>query len=111
MTRKMEVYNTKEKLFNELVTFVRNQIGVYDTPITRDTLIEDELGVTGDDAYDLIISFGKKYKIKVDTFNLGKYFGDEPGLFPINREIKPFTIGHLEKAVMAGRLDEEVINS
>ena len=80
--------------------------------ITRDTLIEDGLGITGDEAEDLIIAFSKKYNVDIGSFNFAKYFYDEPGIFNIqNRVIEPFTVGHLEKAITAGRLDEEVINS
>jgi len=108
----MELYKANEKLFNELVMFVRNQIGVYDTLITRKTLIEDELGVTGDDAEDLLITFSRRYNIDISNFNFTKYFYDEPGVFNLqNRKIEPLTVGHLEKAIIAGRLDEEVINS
>ena len=101
-----------EGRFSELVVFVREQIGEYDMPITRETLIEDGLGVTGDDAEDLIIAVGKKYNVDIRNFNFRKYFYDEPGIFNFkNRKIEPFTISHLEKAIIAGRLDEEVINS
>ena len=101
-----------DKRFTELVTFLRKQIGEYNMPIKRDTLIEDHLGVTGDEAENLIKAFGKKYNISIDNFNLSKYFYGEPGIFDLqNRVIEPFTIAHLEKAIVAGRLDEEVINS
>ena len=101
-----------ENRFAELVAFVREQIGEHVMPITRETLIEDDLGVTGDDAEDLIIALGKKYNINIENFNFRKYFYGEPGVFDFQDQIiKPFTIGHLEKAIVAGRLDEEVINS
>ena len=101
-----------ENRFAELVVFVREQIGEYNMPITRDTLVENSLGVTGGDAEDLIMAFSKKYNVDISNFNFTKYFYDEPGVFNFqNRVIEPFTIGHLEKAVIAGRLDEEVINS
>lgn len=98
-----------------LIAFLRHEIGEDKLPMTRDTLIEDDLGVSGDDAEDLIIAFGKAFNVDVSNFNLGAYFGDEPGGFLIwwrkPRELKPFTIGHLEKAMLAGRLDDTVINS
>ena len=101
-----------ENRFAELAAFVSQQVGRYDVSITRGTLIEDDLGVTGGDADDLIIAFSKKYNVNIDDFDFRKYFYDEPGIFNLqNRIIKPFTVGHLEKAIIAGRLDEEVINS
>jgi len=98
--------------FNELVLFIRDQIREYKMPITRDTLIEDDLGVTGDEANELLINFSRKYNVNISNFNFSKYFYDEPGVFNIqNRKIEPFTVGHLEKAIMVGCLDEKVINS
>ena len=101
-----------EKRFTELVAFVRNTIGEYEMPIKRETLIEDDLGCSGDEADELIIAFGIKYNIDIGNFDFSKYFYDEPGIFNLqNRIIAPFTVGHLEKGIIAGRLDEEVINN
>ena len=99
-----------EILFTELVSFIRKQSGEDKMPITRETSIEDDLGITGDDAYDLIIAFGKKYNIDVSGFIFTKYFNDEPSMFDTTRKVEPFTIGHLEKAMIARRLDEEIMN-
>jgi len=97
--------------FEDLVFFLQKQTGANKT-ITKDTLIEDDLGVTGDDAEDLIIMFSKRYNVKIDNFAFSKYFYGEPNPFVSqNHKIKPLTVGHLEKALIAGRLDEEVINS
>jgi Protein of unknown function (DUF1493) len=95
MSNNIEVDNR----FAELVFFIRDKTGVHEMPITRDTLIEDDLGVTGDDADDLLKAFSEKYNVDISNFNLQ------------NRTITPFNIGHLEKGIIAGRLDEEVINS
>jgi hypothetical protein len=98
-----------ENRFNELISFVRSQIGEYDMSITRESLIENDLGVTGEDASDLIMAFGKKYQIDISKFNFKKYFNDEPLIFLPDRKVHSLAIGHLEKAIVAGRLDEEVI--
>lgn len=101
-----------EKRFVELVAFVREQIREFDLPVTKETLIEDDLGVTGDEANELIIAFGKRYNVDISNFWFEKYFYDEPNVFKSQgRVIVPFTIGYLEKAIIAGRLDEAVINS
>lgn len=108
----MELFNTNEELFNDLVIFLKTQIGAYNKPITRKTLIEDELGITGDDAEDLLTAFSKRYKIDISKFDFTKYFYDEPVAFNFqNRKIEALTVGHLEKGILAGRLDEDVINS
>jgi hypothetical protein len=101
-----------EDVFNELVSFLRSQFGCTNIQINRQTIIEDDLGITGDEAEELISAFSKKYNIDVSIFCMEEYFYDEPGIFNIqNRAIKPFTVGYLEKAIIAGRLDEDVINS
>lgn len=101
-----------ENRFAELVVFVRQQVREYDMPITRETLIEDGLGVTGEDAEELIINLAKRYNIDIANFEFAKYFYDEPSIFNLQSgKVKPFTIEHLEKAIIAGRLDEEIINS
>lgn len=104
--------NQIETCFAELVDFIRAQIGEYEKPIIRETLFEDDLGVTGDDAEDLLVSFSQRYNVEIKDFEFTKYFHDEPGIFELqNQFVKPFTVGHLEKAIIVGRLDEEVINS
>jgi hypothetical protein len=100
-----------QKRFVQIVSFIKEQTRAYNSIITRETLIEDDLGVTGEEASDLIQNFAKKYKIDITEFNFEKYFNDEPSVFTVGKKISPFTVGYLEKAVIAGRLDEEVINS
>lgn len=107
----MNSYNESEARFAELVSFIRDKSGEHNMPITRQTLIEEDLGVTGEDAYELIVELSKKYQIDVTGFHFTKYFNDEPLIFLSDRKVASFTVGYLEKAIIAGRLDEEVINS
>jgi acyl carrier protein len=100
-----------EYSFEELLSFVRDQSGAQDVALSRQTLIEDDLGVTGEDAYELIVDIGKKYQVDLSDFDFRKYFNDEPNIFSMDRKVAPFTVGHLEKAILAGRLNEEVIHS
>jgi Protein of unknown function (DUF1493) len=89
--------------------------------ITRETSIEKGLKITGDDSDEFLIAFGKEFNVDVSKFPIGDYFGDEgdpilPAIIRFltgkkKRQTKTITIGQLEKAVIAGRLDEEVINS
>ena len=103
-------------MFNNLKEFVINQSAVNDQVITRSTQIEDDLGVSGDDAVEFIIAFGKEFNVDISKFMASDYFSSEgdfilPALVRFftkkkKRERKCFTVGHLEKAVMAGKLDE-----
>lgn len=97
--------------FEELVSFIREQIREYKKPVTKQTSIEDDLGVTGEEADELLANFSSKYRVDIRGFDFGKYFNDEPNPFLGRKDILPLTVGHLEKAIMAGRLDEEIINS
>lgn len=101
----------RESGFQKLILFVRDQIREYKRAITRETSIEDDLGVTGEEAAELLDAFSDKFKVDISKFDFKKYFNDEPTAFTYARKLLPFTIGHLEKAMIAGKLDEEVINS
>lgn len=97
--------------FTELVSFIRDIIGEYEMIITRETAIESDLGVSGDEAGRLVVTLSKKYGFSIENFRFSRYFNDEPSFFCNSRNVQPFTVGHIEKAILAGRLDEEVINS
>lgn len=118
-----------DEIFNRLKTFISEQGFGYTLPfpflfkkkeITRETSIERDLRITGDDADEFLIDFGKEFNVDVSQFPIGNYFGDEgdpilPAILRIftgkkKRQTKELTIYHLEKAVIAGKLDEEVIN-
>lgn len=110
-----------EETFNRLKAFVIKQSGVDDEEITRDTQIEDDLGVTGDDAVDFLIAYGNVFNVDVTKFTAADYFGTERNVVlsefgrwltgQTRRTRKVLTVGHLEKGIYAGRLDEEVVNS
>jgi hypothetical protein len=100
-----------ENRFNELISFIRDKSGEHKMIITRDTLLENDLGITGDDAAELIEDLSERFQFDTSGFNFKKYFNDEPFVFLSTRRVEPFTIGHLEKAILFGRLDEDVISS
>lgn len=108
-----------EETFNKLKKFVVNQSAVNDEVINSSTRIEDDLGVSGDDAVEFILAFGKEFNVDVSNFMLADYFSPEgdfilPAIIRFltnkkKRERKSFTVGHLEKAIMAGKLDENTM--
>jgi hypothetical protein len=119
-----------EEIFNKLKTFIVSQGFGYTLPwpltfkkkeISRETTIEKGLRIVGDDADEFLITFGKEFSVDISRFPIGDYFGDVgdlilPAIIRIftgkqKRKTKALTVGHLEKAIIAGRLDEEVINS
>lgn len=99
-----------EEVFSDLVAFIHKQSRVFDIPITMETSIENDLGITGDDGEDFIVQFSKKYGIDISDFYFTKYFYPEPSMLSMPDEIKILTVGHLMKAIEARRLDDNVIN-
>jgi acyl carrier protein len=113
------------EIFNRLNKFIFEQgfgykysfpLSFRKKELTRETSIENDLRITGDDADEFIIAFGKEFNVDVSKFPIGDYFGDEgdpilPAILGKERKLKKLTIGQLEKAVVAGHLDENVINS
>lgn len=110
-----------DEIFERLKQFITDQGFGYTLPfplifkkkeLARDMTLEKDLGITGDDSEDFLIAFGKEFNVDVSKFPVGDYFKDEGDpLLSSSRKVKPLTVGQLEKAVMAGRLDEEVINN
>lgn len=107
--------------FDKLKALVIKKTGVDDEEVTRNAAIEEDLGVTGDDAMELLVEYGKAFNVDVTKFMAADYFSAEgdpilPAIIRFltnkkKRKSKILTIGHLEKGIHAGRLDEEVINS
>ena len=102
----------EDKILGDLISFIRKEMNEFKGPINRGTLIEDDLGITGDEAAELIMNFSKKYNVDIHEFVFSNYFYDESAVFILSHEVKlPFNVGHLQKAIIAGRLDETVINN
>lgn len=109
-----------EQIFDRLKAFIIKETAVHDEEITMDTQIEHDLGITGDDAVDFMIAYGKAFNVDVSNFMAGDYFSGEGGsllstiigAFTGKKESqkKALTVGHLEKGITSGRLDEEVMN-
>lgn len=110
-----------DETFNKLKSFVIKEAAVEDEEVTREAKIENDLGVTGDDAVDFLIAYSKAFNVDVTKFMAADYFdGEGDPILPAiirfftgkkKRINKILTVGHLEKGILAGRLDEDVINS
>lgn len=102
---------TRDEHFKKLKEFVIEQSCVDDEPITEQTSLENDLGVTGADALELMVAYGKFFNVDVSKFMAADYFNAEGLMLIFHSKMKPFTVGHLLKGILAGRLDEEVMNS
>ena len=109
------------EIFESIKIFVIKETCTRKFPLERTTSIEATLGVTGDDAYELMINYGKQFNVDIKQFMFSDYFKNEGrdifgGIFRFVAGKKPkirkeLTLGDLEKGVIAGRLDEEIINT
>lgn len=110
----------EDKLLNDIIVLIEAKMGRYNTPITRATCLEKDLGITGDDAVELLLEYGQKFNVDVSNLNLRKYFTPEgdtilPAILRLITGKKAskdseLTVGDLEKGAVAKLLTEEVIN-
>ena len=105
-----------DELLNAIKEFTQEEAGRDPADITEDTCLERDLGIYGDDAVDYILAFGKAFKVDVSKFMAADYFsGEGIPLFSLfskeKQDKKELSVAHLIKAIKAGRLDEEIINS
>jgi len=109
-----------EQILKEIIKLIEQRMGKYKTPILRTTYLEEDLGVIGDDAVELLLEYGQKFNVDMSRFNVSKYFTPEgdtilPSLIRSfsKKEEKSamLTVGDLEKGAIIGYLDEDVINS
>ncbi|CAL2087063.1 DUF1493 family protein [Tenacibaculum sp. 190524A02b] len=91
-------------LSDNLVNFIEDFFGKYDFELTKSTLIENDLGITGEDGHDLIIEYSKLFKVNISEFIFSKYFYPEPSLFVEYGKIEPLTLGDLEEGILNGFL-------
>ncbi len=107
-------------IFDKVKAFTSELAGIKEESILETSSVEKDLGIYGDDAVEYILAFGKKFNVDVSNFMAADYFSPE-GIDIIGavvrmftgkpKPIKTLTISHLVKAIIAGRLDEDIINN
>lgn len=103
----------KEEILTQLIEFIEEVRWKYNFPLERATRLFEDLKLTGNDAVDFIIAFGKKFDVDVSQFKAADYFEGEGMNFLTGNGTnkKTLTLGHMEKAIHVGKLNEDVINS
>ncbi len=107
---------------NKLKILLIKYSGIDDEIITDDTKLTEDLGMNGDDAIDFIFAYSKDFNVYVSNFMAADYFdaeGDQ--IFPriirfltgkkknnVNKELK---VADLFNGILAGRLDDRIINN
>lgn len=89
--------------------------------ISRDSDVRSDLILSGDDAIEFILKYSKYFKVDVSNFMAADYVEPEGDkIFPFfiglitgrrKGKLKKLLVGHLEKGMEFGRLDEDVIAS
>lgn len=92
------------KLNDILISFIKDEILDPDFEITADLSLEDDLGISGDDASEFILAFSKKFKVNIEGFNFNDYFNSEPSLLTSSSKKALLTIGMLNNAIDEGKL-------
>ncbi len=103
-----------DKIFNDIKSFVEEVRWKYPFELQRETRLEQDLGITGDEAYEFIDAFSKQFGIDVTNFRFDNYFELEgdwilPAFVSFFRGKKKeekmvLTLGELEKAVESKEL-------
>lgn len=83
----LDITSTME---SEVIAFVAEFTGVKKDKISPESLINDELGVAGDDGSELLEEFGNRFNVDISTIN-DIYFGPE-GVSSLAMLLFPFYI-------------------
>ncbi|RYU81833.1 DUF1493 family protein [Hymenobacter persicinus] len=88
-----------------IMTFIQDVTSTQDLVITPATRIEEDLGVTGQDAVDLLLAIAARYHVDLRHLRWDKYFYSEPHLGNFLMGYRPrelFTVGDILQAVERG---------
>lgn len=99
----------KISLLDELIAFVREEYGLGTLPVNESSRIEEDLGIAGDEHWELIRKYAQLFNVDVSKFPYQEYVSSEPGLFTPQTPTKPITIGNLKRGIEIGKLDNEVL--
>lgn len=108
-----------DEIFENITNFIELQRWKYPFGLNKTTKIEKDLGITGDEAVEFILAFGKKFNVDVSNFMAEEYFDSEgdkilPAIINFftckkRNKKKELLLGDLERAVKARRLDDTII--
>ena len=98
----------------KIINLIEKKVGTLNEPILSNSKLEEDLGVTGDDAYEFISEFSKVFSIDVSSFDYDSYFSPEGdgvlsfifNLIKGNKKEKKFlTISDLQESIKKGKLE------
>ncbi|MCU7878169.1 MAG: DUF1493 family protein [Candidatus Thiodiazotropha sp. (ex Lucinoma borealis)] len=88
------------RVTEKVIKIILYHAGAKREEITEEVLIEDELGVTGDDAWELMEDIHKEFGVNYDQFDFSLHFGPEAG-YSVAEEYGyyPVSVRHLIEVV------------
>lgn len=92
-----------QKQFEDVKRFIFHERGKYKFELSKSHSLQHDLGICGMDAVEFIVNFGKKFNVKVSSFDAEKYFKPE-GFGSTNKEYPKLTIGKLVDSIDVGVL-------
>lgn len=100
--------------FDELKKFILDERAEFSFELRRETQIERDLNIWGDDACDFIMAFGDRFRVDISKFNIDDYFDPEGDAFlrtiqnwfkwKHKKNKKSLTLGDLEQAIVCKKL-------
>ncbi len=87
----------------EIKDFIADYLGVDVSALNTETLVEDDLGATGDDAWELIEALAKQFSIDLQALDFILHFAPEAGSIKnLEYGFYPVNIGHIIEVCKSG---------
>ena len=92
----------------DLITFIAEQTATKRYKINKNSLLEKDLGLYGDEAEDFIIAYSKKYNVDLSKFHFSLYFSQEydpmmRGFYKLHK-VKELSVADLYEGIKKGEL-------
>jgi acyl carrier protein len=95
--------NIQGEIIGEILLFLKKNAGIESENVSLTDGLESDLGISGDDASDLILAFSNRFGVDISGFQFYEYFHAEPSFFSLRKtkKTKELTIESLLKAAQS----------
>jgi hypothetical protein len=98
-----------DSVFEQIVGLISRRAGIPAVNIRLDSRLLHDLGITGDDAEELLDEFASRFEVEMEGFSFDEYFTGEPSVLhflwvlgvrkkPIWEDKKELTVSELVEA-------------
>lgn len=99
----------EEYTFNDLLEFIyAKTLLSKNVALGPNSKLFEDIGLTGWDALEFIVSYGKRFHVDVTLFQFADYFGAEGSIWHFSPKTV-LTIHHLWLGIQHSKLDDEII--